>query len=219
MVVARDKSGKPIRMTGTHLDITDQKKAEEKLIESEKRFRILSEASFDGILLAKDGMMLEANEQFLKLFGYTRDEVVGKSGFDIIYPEDKSLVMKNVRTQYTKPYEARFVRKDGSVFYAEVCGQTILYNGEISRIIVEKRSDTSCKYVQVWILNTQKPVYRFKDTGAKLNPYEVEKLKSFLQKSSSNKERQGLAKEIFIRDYAIANIKQINMRKLNYHIK
>jgi len=89
---------------------------------------------------------------------------------------------------------------------------------EISRIIVEKRSDRTCKYVQVWILSTGNPVYRFKDTGKTLNPYEVEILKPFLQKSSSNKEHQGLKKEVFIRDYAIANIKQINMRKLEYHI-
>ena len=92
------------------------------------------------------------------------------------------------------------------------------YDGKISRIIVEKRSDKTCKYVQVWILNTQKPVYKYKDSGEILNSQEIKEMKSFLSKKSSNKEYQGLKKEIIIRDYMIQNIKQINMNKTNYYI-
>jgi len=90
--------------------------------------------------------------------------------------------------------------------------------GKLSRIIMEHKNDESRKYVQVWILNTQKPVYKYKDSGEILNGQEIEEMKSFLSKKSSNKEHQGLKKEIIIRDYMIKNIKQINMNKTNFYI-
>jgi len=92
------------------------------------------------------------------------------------------------------------------------------YTGKLSRIVMEHRDDKTRKYVQVWILNTQKPVYKYKDTGKILDSNELEEMKTFFSKKGSNKEHQGLKKEIFIRDYSIKNIKQINMNKINFCI-
>jgi len=90
---------------------------------------------------------------------------------------------------------------------------------QTSRIIVEKRSDPTCKYVQVWILDTKDPVYRWKDSNEIIDDETLEKVKSFIPQYSSNKENQGLEKELIIRDYAIGNIKEITMNKVHYFIK
>jgi len=91
--------------------------------------------------------------------------------------------------------------------------------GKLSRIIVEKRSDVSCKYVQVWVLNTKDYLYRFKDSKKELNEAEIEIMKDFMPKKSSNKEHQGLKKEVKIRDYSLGSIKGIKMNKTQYVIR
>ena len=91
--------------------------------------------------------------------------------------------------------------------------------GKTSRIIVEKRSDTSCKYVQVWVLNTKDYTHRFKDSKKELNEKDIEVLKDFMPKRKSNKEHQGLKKEVKIRDYAINSIKSIKMNKTLYVVR
>jgi len=91
--------------------------------------------------------------------------------------------------------------------------------GKLSRIIVEKRSDVSCKYVQVWVLGTKDYSYRFKDSKNTLNEQEIEIMKDFMPKKSSNKEHQGLKKEVKIRDYSLGSIKGIKMNKTQYFIR
>ncbi|MFC1652560.1 PAS domain S-box protein [Planctomycetota bacterium] len=82
-VVQRDINGKPIRMVGTHTDITDRKVAEEALRESKEKIRAILDASPDVILLLDiNGIILSANENFAGKFGLEIDDVIGKSVFN-----------------------------------------------------------------------------------------------------------------------------------------
>src|SRR5690606_29054912 len=65
-----DESGKPIRMVGTHVDVTDWMEAEEKLKRSEKRYRDLFSESSDASLLFKDGRIFDCNQAAVDLLGY-----------------------------------------------------------------------------------------------------------------------------------------------------
>lgn len=68
-------------------DITERKKGEEALRESEARFRTLSEAAFEGIVISDKGYFLDASEQFLQMFGYNKSELIGLQVSKLVAPE------------------------------------------------------------------------------------------------------------------------------------
>jgi PAS domain S-box-containing protein len=109
-------------------------RAEEELRESEERFRQLSEAAFEAIILHENGTILEVNQSFCRMYGYERAEVIGKSVLDLALPEFRELLMKIVRSGDTGPYESPALRKDGTVFKAEVAGKPISYQGRVARV-------------------------------------------------------------------------------------
>ena len=81
----RDAEGRPLRVFGTALDITERKQAERALRESEKRFATIFRASpvAIGISRLSDGKFLDVNDAFVRLYGYTRDEVVGHTSEEL----------------------------------------------------------------------------------------------------------------------------------------
>ncbi len=115
-------------------DITERKKADEVLRESKARYRQLSEASFEGIVIAIGGKILDANDAFVRMFGYARGEIIGKTAFDISPPESHDIIMDHISRKSEEAYDALGLRKDGTVFPIEMQGRAILHNGQIARI-------------------------------------------------------------------------------------
>ena len=83
-VPLHDTDGRVIGILGTYDDITELKRAEEAVRESERRLRTLAEASFEGICVSENGRILDVNDQFAAMFGYERNELIGRE----IYPLD-----------------------------------------------------------------------------------------------------------------------------------
>lgn len=131
----RDDDGQVIGLLAFGQDISDRKQMEEELRESEERFKFFYEASFEGIVVTRQGKVIDSNNRFAQMSGYAADEIVGMSVADLIYHEDVELALKRNLSNYDKPYEIRGVRKDGSQSYIEVCGKPIRYKGEDCRII------------------------------------------------------------------------------------
>ncbi len=79
-----DADGKVIGMFGISRDITERKRAEETLRESEEKFRPAFQTSPDPISLSRfsDGTFLDINEGFTKVIGYTREEIIGKTAIE-----------------------------------------------------------------------------------------------------------------------------------------
>jgi hypothetical protein len=61
------------------------------------------------------------------MFGYDYDELIGIFGSDVIEPESKELVRRNMLLGYEETYEAIAQRKDGTTFHAEICGKMTQY--------------------------------------------------------------------------------------------
>jgi len=107
-------------------DITERKKAEEQLKESEERYKDLVEKADIAILIDdKDGNLKYFNEKLLDLFGYSVEEMRKMPIRSIVHPDDVDRVMKyhQGRLQGKKVpsrYEFKGIRKDGSVIYLEV---------------------------------------------------------------------------------------------------
>jgi diguanylate cyclase (GGDEF)-like protein/PAS domain S-box-containing protein len=115
-------------------DITDRKKSENALRESETKNKALQEATFEALFFSEKGVCIEVNNSAGKLFGYKHDEFIGILGTDVIADEFKAIVKDNMISGYDQPYEAMAQRKDGSKFWAEFHGKMFDYQGKIIRV-------------------------------------------------------------------------------------
>ncbi len=119
--------------------------------ESEERFRGLSETLFEGLLLHKKGILLDANKKATEMFGYNLKEVIGRNVLEFAAPESKEIIKKNILSGGEEPYEAKGVRKDGSVFPVELHGKQIKYKDQEARIAAirdlteQKKAEQSLK--------------------------------------------------------------------------
>jgi PAS domain S-box-containing protein len=125
-----------IAQMGIYRDITEKKRMEEALIESEEKFRILAEKSLVGIYLFQDGIFKYVNPKFEEIFGYSAEELIDRLGpKDLVHPDDLWILEENIRKRLEGEvkdvhYEMRGVRKDKKVIYGEIHGALINYKGK-----------------------------------------------------------------------------------------
>ncbi|HEY45096.1 MAG TPA: PAS domain S-box protein [Anaerolineae bacterium] len=117
---------------GPHIQPSDL--ATQALLESEEKFRRLSEAAFDGIVVTENGKIIEASTQFSRLFGYRPKKMIGLSVNELVAPEAREQVMGNINSSYDDPYETVCMREDGTTFPVEVCGKNFRFQGRDLRV-------------------------------------------------------------------------------------
>ncbi|MCK4678704.1 MAG: PAS domain S-box protein [Bacteroidales bacterium] len=115
-------------------NVSGLKNAEENLKDCENRFHAYSKASFEAIAFFDKGICFDQNFAAQQMFGYTLEEAIGKPGTDWVAPQSRDLVKKNMLSGYEKPYEALAMRKDGTVFPAEIRGKMINYKDRKIRV-------------------------------------------------------------------------------------
>ena len=108
---------------------------EKALRESEKRFRYLAEAAFEGIIIHARGVLITGNDQAFAMFGYTPSELLGRDVLHLcIAKESVETVIHKIRTKDIGPYEVIGVRKDGSKFPVEIRAREINWDGRKARV-------------------------------------------------------------------------------------
>ncbi|MEJ2421141.1 MAG: PAS domain S-box protein [Acidobacteriota bacterium] len=120
----------------TTRDVTERRRAQDALEASEERFRRLSEATFEGVGLSENGVILDANRQLAEMFGYELEDFIGRHVTELVAPEHQAGVLESIRTESTTPYEHVAQRKDGTRFYVETQGSSLPYNGRTVRVSV-----------------------------------------------------------------------------------
>jgi PAS domain S-box-containing protein len=116
-------------------NIIERKRAETELRESEARFHRLSDATFEAVTIHKRGVLLNANDQYFKMFGYTPDELLGKQALPLtVAPEALAYMMKQVESGGLGPYESIGVRKDGTRFPMEIRVREAEHEGQRIRV-------------------------------------------------------------------------------------
>lgn len=123
------------RLLGMLLDITDRREAEERLRESEDRFRSLSEASLEAILVHDGGRVVDVNQALCDMSGYAWHEIIGRDGFELIAPEYREQVYRNLLAEHDKPYEIEYLRRDGLRVPVEVRARSFPYRGRVLRVV------------------------------------------------------------------------------------
>lgn len=126
-VIERDSSGNPLRACGTHLDITDRKLAEEEHRIGEERHRQILQTAIDGVWRTDTtGRLLEVNQAYCRMSGYSEQELLAMSIADLEVEETAqgtAAQMQKLVENGEDRFESRHRRKDGSLFDVEVSTQ------------------------------------------------------------------------------------------------
>ena len=129
------------------LDITAQKRIEERLRASEERFKALHNASFGGITIHDKGKILDCNQGLSDITGYDLDELIGMDGLLLVAAEYRDKVMENIQAKYEEPYEAVGLRKNGERYPLRLAAKMIPYKDKTVRV-VEFRDITEQKQAE-----------------------------------------------------------------------
>lgn len=117
-------------------DVTERKKAEQLLRDSEDRFRMLSEAAVEGIVIHQDFRIMEVNASLLKLLGMRNPgEILGRNPLEFVPEELKAFAVKKILEGNNDPYEMELVRSDGSRIVVEVHARSIRYREGTARVV------------------------------------------------------------------------------------
>lgn len=126
-------------------DITEPKRIEQALRESEQRYRTLFEQANDAIFIeTQEDLILDVNEHACQMLGYTREELLGMHVSDLIAPElhrQRQAIRKEILKFGRRPFESIDIRKDGTRIPVEVTN-SILSDGlalSIVRDITERK--------------------------------------------------------------------------------
>ncbi|HQN18077.1 MAG TPA: PAS domain S-box protein, partial [Syntrophobacteraceae bacterium] len=136
----RSADGREIEYFGTIRDITERKRVEKELFESENKFKSFAENALVGVYLIQDGVFKYANPKFAQMFGYTVEECLNDMPFKkLVYAEDLAKVEEQVEKRTSGrgdfvQYTFRGVKKDGEIFHVEVHGSASLHKGRPAAI-------------------------------------------------------------------------------------
>jgi len=122
------------------VDITERKRAEEELQQSEEKFRILMESSPIAILLYQNNKWVYANHATTEITGYTEQELRGMNFWDIVHPDDKQLVQERGQKRQRgeavpNRYIFRIISKDGNIKWVDLSGATVAIGESTAGII------------------------------------------------------------------------------------
>ncbi len=129
-----DWAGRPARLV-LATDITERKRTEERIRESEEAYRRLVEESPDAMLVHRYGTIIFANGACATLFGASSaEEIVGKQYLDLVHPENQVAVQQRIQhfsrdLESVRRNETKFLRLDGSELCAEVMARSVIYRG------------------------------------------------------------------------------------------
>ena len=114
--------------------IAERKQSDRALQESERRFRALVEASFEGIAISIDGTIVEANQALAAMFDYEVAEVIGKTPYDLVTPESAERIMRQISAKAETMYEVTGIKRGGETFTIELVGKNCMYKGKPARV-------------------------------------------------------------------------------------
>jgi len=159
----RDEEGMVLGVEGIFRDITERKRTEERLRQSEDKFSRLFKLSPDAISLSdpQSGLLLEINDAYADVTGYESAELLGKTSVELglfVNPQSRRRVVEELeRIGHVKNMEVEFRRKNGSHVLCSVSGQFITI-GQERFLLSVIRDVTELRRMQEMMIQTEKMV-------------------------------------------------------------
>jgi PAS domain S-box-containing protein len=137
----RDEQGRVLYYEGTVEDITERKRAEEALRESEEKYRSVVERANDGITIIQDGIAQYANSRLAEMWGGSIEEIIGTPLINYVHPNELPRVVERYERRMAGEdispiYETVLRHKDGSKVYAELNAGIITYQGKSADLVI-----------------------------------------------------------------------------------
>lgn len=160
--IERRADGRPVRFAGLAMEITQRKRAELAVQESEERFRAIFERSAAGIALGDvEGRLLHVNDALCEMLGYTAGQLRSMTGADILHPDQRHLAVEYLQTAKTtgeaSPFQGErcLVRADGSTFWARISGGPLRRDGKLTGLVLVVQDVTLEKQAQAAIRQSE----------------------------------------------------------------
>ena len=152
-----DERGKLVGIVGVSIDITESRRAEQALRESENNYRLLMEQASDGIhTYDMQGNFIEVNSKLCEMLGYTSEELLRLNVRDLMPAEDLAadpIRFDELRAGKTLLKERRLRRKDGALLTVEISGRLI--RDEVLQAIIRDISERKWAEEALMRLNEQ----------------------------------------------------------------
>ncbi|MGM0771944.1 MAG: PAS domain S-box protein [Halobacteriota archaeon] len=157
-LIEKDRSGKPTRIQGIIVDITERKLAEEALKRSEHKFKALFDNTNDPVILyGLDGKIFEVNSKACEFLGYSREGLLNKNIKETYSPECAASFTKRAGEVCHKEsciFEMVNLRRDGSEVPIEMSSQLMEYDGNPA-ILSISRDISSHKNIEKALLDAK----------------------------------------------------------------
>ena len=122
---------KPDFIIGIAENITTQKAAEKVLQQSDDRYKMLSGLSFDGIILHRQGTVIDCNDRILEMLGLPKEELVGSAIFDFLAEKSAAERLKiNIKNNDIKSFTAMAIATSGDRIPVEIVNRVVEKRGE-----------------------------------------------------------------------------------------
>jgi len=162
-----DSSGALISYDGLISDITLRKRAEERLRESEEKYRLLVENANETIMVIQDGMVKFVNSRAVASFGYLEQEFLSIPAFEFIHPEDRDVVVERYRQKIngdTTPtrHTYRTIHKSGQIQWIEISSVLIEWEGRpatmnlVTDITEHRKAEEEKRSLEAQLIQAQK---------------------------------------------------------------
>ncbi len=192
------KDKKLIGIMESYQDIIVKRKLEDQASEAEDHYKAIVELAGEvgeGILMlqdidGKEGSIIFASDQFYRLVGFTKEELLGKSAFELMEPEDgRASLLRHRRKMEGNSlpglYEVSIIRKDGSQLPAELTSAVTQYRGKPTNVIYLRNISERKKVEAELVLSAKRYQELFENAPVCLWEMDNSELKKYIEELKS----------------------------------